>query len=494
MKKLRIGVIYGGRSGEHEVSLASAAAVIANLDRPGTSRSRSASRRTAAGPSRTGPPPRLGRRGHRAGRCTSHAPRARRARGAPRRRTRASEHVLTIERTPAATARTRDRRTSPASASTSIFPVLHGPYGEDGTVQGLLELANVPVRRRRRARLGGRHGQGGDEGGLRRKRPADRATTSSSLRRDWRATRGGLRRRVATRLGFPVFVKPANLGSSVGISKAKAPRRSSSAAIDAGRRVRPQDRRRGRRAAARARSSARCSATTRPRRRSPARSCRRGEFYDYEAKYLDDGSRGARSRRRSPRPGARGAAPGGRGVPGGRRAGMARVDFLLARRPATSVPERDQHHSRLHDDQHVPEAVGGERPRVPRAARSADRSSRSSATPRSSGCARASVTAPRPAILARGSSSWPRPAHSPPRTLRRWSARRQLTGVGHAPDLRRGPRRRFEQVEPRSWRSACGPAPREACDLLRARRSGGASSWIPMQPIARRRVPGARRR
>ena len=49
-----------------------------------------------------------------------------------------------------------------------VFPVLHGPYGEDGTVQGLLELANVPYVGSGSARVGGRHGQGGDEGAVRR--------------------------------------------------------------------------------------------------------------------------------------------------------------------------------------------------------------------------------------------------------------------------------------------------------------------------------------
>ena len=47
-----------------------------------------------------------------------------------------------------------------------VFPMLHGPYGEDGTLQGLLELSGVPVRRLGRARLGRRPGQGVHEAGL----------------------------------------------------------------------------------------------------------------------------------------------------------------------------------------------------------------------------------------------------------------------------------------------------------------------------------------
>jgi hypothetical protein len=79
-----------------------------------------------------------------------------------------------------------------------VFPVLHGPYGEDGTVQGLLELGQPAVRGRRRAGFGRGHGQGGDEGALRRGEPADRAAPhgaapdwerdAAGLRRQWRAT------------------------------------------------------------------------------------------------------------------------------------------------------------------------------------------------------------------------------------------------------------------------------------------------------------------
>jgi D-alanine-D-alanine ligase len=101
-----------------------------------------------------------------------------------------------------------------------VFPVLHGPYGEDGTVQGLLELANVPY-------VGG--GVLGSAVGM------DKAVMKTLfaaaglpivphltvLRREWQADARGLTARVAKELTYPVFVKPANLGSSVGISKAK---------------------------------------------------------------------------------------------------------------------------------------------------------------------------------------------------------------------------------------------------------------------------------
>ena len=101
-----------------------------------------------------------------------------------------------------------------------VFPVLHGPYGEDGTVQGLLELANV-------AYVGA--GVLGSAVGM------DKAVMKTIfaahnlpivphitvMRREWQADPRRITSRVANELSYPVFVKPANLGSSVGISKAK---------------------------------------------------------------------------------------------------------------------------------------------------------------------------------------------------------------------------------------------------------------------------------
>ena len=100
-----------------------------------------------------------------------------------------------------------------------IFPVLHGPFGEDGTIQGLLEMANVPY-------VGG--------GVLASSCGMDKVAMKSLflqaglplcrytwfLRKHWEADREGLVRKVSRELGWPCFVKPANLGSSVGVSKA----------------------------------------------------------------------------------------------------------------------------------------------------------------------------------------------------------------------------------------------------------------------------------
>jgi D-alanine-D-alanine ligase len=101
-----------------------------------------------------------------------------------------------------------------------VFITLHGPYGEDGTIQGLLEMADVPY-------VGA--------GVLASAVGMDKATMKAVfaahglplveytvvLRREWRTAPAQVRERVAEITGFPCFVKPANLGSSVGISKVR---------------------------------------------------------------------------------------------------------------------------------------------------------------------------------------------------------------------------------------------------------------------------------
>jgi D-alanine-D-alanine ligase len=99
---------------------------------------------------------------------------------------------------------------------TVVLPLLHGPLGEDGTVQGLLELAGVPYVGSRRARLGGLDGQGDGQAGARggRHPPGPHRAFADHERTP------GLPAELADELGLPCFVKPANMGSSVGVSKA----------------------------------------------------------------------------------------------------------------------------------------------------------------------------------------------------------------------------------------------------------------------------------
>ena len=145
VKKLRVGVIYGGRSGEHEISVASAASVIKSLDRtryePLPIRIEKDGRWTIADKAPTatsaaeviGQARSTGKRPIREGRETvliAHP---------------SEETLLTIERRPAPRGSDDvDRAVVTGLGLDVVFPVLHGPYGEDGTIQGLLELANVP--------------------------------------------------------------------------------------------------------------------------------------------------------------------------------------------------------------------------------------------------------------------------------------------------------------------------------------------------------------
>ena len=142
MKKIRVGVIYGGRSGEHEVSVASAASIMKHLDRgryePVPIRIEKDGRWTLADRAPTSisaadvieharleaaRPVRPGREAH----LVAHP---------------SEDTVLAIERRAGADI------DAPATVTgvglDVVFPVLHGPYGEDGTVQGLLELMRIP--------------------------------------------------------------------------------------------------------------------------------------------------------------------------------------------------------------------------------------------------------------------------------------------------------------------------------------------------------------
>lgn len=100
-----------------------------------------------------------------------------------------------------------------------VFPVLHGPFGEDGTVQGLLEMAGIPY-----------VGCGVLASACGMDKVAMKLLFHQAglpmcgylwfLRSQWQRDRSGVTRTVRREIGFPCFVKPANLGSSVGVSKA----------------------------------------------------------------------------------------------------------------------------------------------------------------------------------------------------------------------------------------------------------------------------------
>jgi D-alanine-D-alanine ligase len=289
VKKLRVGVIYGGRSGEHEVSVASAASIIKHLDRsryePVPIRIEKDGRWTLADkpPSvikaadvietarlQAARPTRPGREAH----LVAHP---------------GDDTVLTIERRGGGTM--ADQGTSAVVTGLGldvIFPVLHGPYGEDGTVQGLLELANVPYVGA--GVLGSAVGM--DKAVMKQLFAAHGLPLAKyvvTLRREWERDEGGVTGRVERDLGYPVFVKPANLGSSVGISKARN-REELAAAI---RLAAEFDRKVVIEAAVPQAREIECAVLGNddPQASIAGEIVPSREFYDYEAKYLDEGSK-----------------------------------------------------------------------------------------------------------------------------------------------------------------------------------------------------------
>jgi D-alanine-D-alanine ligase len=159
--KLRVAVVYGGRSGEHEISLRSARSIIDALDRD---------------------------------------------------KYEVAEYLISKE------GKWQPRALSPEPGGNEgidvVFPVLHGTFGEDGTIQGLLEMAELPYV---------------SAGVLASAVSMDKEVMKRLCRErglpvvEYVTVRGGIAdaRDIASQLPFPMFVKPANLGSSVGISKVR---------------------------------------------------------------------------------------------------------------------------------------------------------------------------------------------------------------------------------------------------------------------------------
>src|SRR4051812_9060846 len=209
-----------------------------------------------------------------------------------------------------------------------IFPVLHGPYGEDGTIQGLLELANVPY-----------VGAGVLASAVGMDKAVMKVLFAAAdlpvgpyrvvMRHDWQTSRDAIVADLEKALGYPMFVKPANLGSSVGISKAKA----RPGLIDAMELAGSFDRKIVIEAAVPEAREIECAVlgNDAPEASVPGEIIPSREFYDYEAKYID-----AASKALIPAPLTaaqseevrRLAVAAFRAVDA---AGMARVDFLLAR-------------------------------------------------------------------------------------------------------------------------------------------------------------------
>jgi len=297
MNKLRVGILFGGRSGEHEVSLLSAASVLNAIDKEkyevvpigitkdGRWLTSEHAENLLQGKLVLEP------RHLRAGDPETTPAAAVLARG---------ESVLVPPEpmhresglVPFQTDAAHLRRSSDRAINVDvIFPVLHGTFGEDGTIQGLLELADI-------AYVGA--GVLGSAAGM------DKDIMKSLfiaadipivkhvtiLRSDWEKDAKKVEKLVGRKLKYPVFVKPANLGSSVGISKAHNRKELGPAIEEAAkfdRKIVIEQSVGGKKEKAR---EIECSVlgNDEPEASVPGEIVPVKEFYDYDAKYLEEGS------------------------------------------------------------------------------------------------------------------------------------------------------------------------------------------------------------
>jgi D-alanine-D-alanine ligase len=295
MKKLRVGILFGGRSGEHEVSLLSAASVFKAIDKNKyevvpigiTKEGRWVTagdaeqllQGEAAGPShlRAGDPEATSSAAVLAhGEAVIVPPEPQRHGGS-----------LSPFQSDALTRRASDR----AIKVDIIFPVLHGTFGEDGTIQGLLELADIAYVGA--GVLGSAAGMDKDVmKSLFRAAGLPIVKHVTVLRSEWESDPKKLPKRIESQVKYPMFVKPANLGSSVGISKARdrpelGPAIAEAARFD--RKIVIEQGVGGKKQKAR---EIECSVlgNDNPRASLPGEIVPGKEFYDYTAKYLDQGS------------------------------------------------------------------------------------------------------------------------------------------------------------------------------------------------------------
>jgi len=300
MKKLRVGILFGGRSGEHEVSLLSAASVFNAIDKAKfevvpIGITKEGRWLTAADAERLLQGKGVGDSGSqahlRAGDPEATPGAAVLARGeaviVPPEPQRQSTSLTPFQTDAALTRRASDR----AINVDIIFPVLHGTFGEDGTIQGLLELADIPYVGA--GVLGSAAGMDKDvmkslflANGL----PIVKHVTV--LRSAWEDAPKQVQKLVESKLKYPVFVKPANLGSSVGISKAHDRKELGPAIEEAAkfdRKIVIEQGVGGNKQKAR---EIECSVlgNDKPAASVPGEIVPGKEFYDYTAKYVDEGS------------------------------------------------------------------------------------------------------------------------------------------------------------------------------------------------------------
>jgi D-alanine-D-alanine ligase len=293
MKKLRVGILFGGRSGEHEISLLSAASVLQALDKDKyevvpigiTKEGRWVSQAHAERLLKGEPVPQEAGRNLRAGDPAATPGAAVLAKGE-------SVIVPPIPSSDSLVPFESQRGTTEHGINVDIiFPVLHGTFGEDGTIQGLLELADIPYVGA--GVLGSAAGMDKDiMKGLFAAAGLPIVKHVTLLRSQWEKDPKKVTRDVEKKLKYPVFVKPANLGSSVGISKARG-RKELGPAIETAagydRKIVIEQGVGGKKHKAR---ELECSVlgNDEPRASIGGEIVPSAEFYDYNAKYLDEGS------------------------------------------------------------------------------------------------------------------------------------------------------------------------------------------------------------
>jgi D-alanine-D-alanine ligase len=260
-KRLRVGVLFGGRSGEHEVSLASAASVIRGMDPDkyeavpiGITKDG----HWLVGEGAAKLLPDILRSGRRV--------------------------MLTADPTEAAVV-PLDRGAG-AQRFDVIFPVMHGTFGEDGTIQGMLELANLPFVGA--GVLGSAIGMDKDVS----KRLCQAAGIPvvpwvTVQRWRWEKEPAAVQAEIEAKLEYPLFVKPAALGSSVGMTKAHNAEELAPAlnlACEFGMKILVES-------AVNAREiEVSVLGNHQPQASVPGEIVPHREFYDYTAKYLEDGT------------------------------------------------------------------------------------------------------------------------------------------------------------------------------------------------------------
>src|SRR5467141_1429202 len=261
-KRLRVGVLFGGRSGEHEVSLISAASVIQALDPEkyeaipiGITKDG----RWLAGTAAHKMLPDILRSGERV--------------------------MLSADPNVAALVPVSDSRPDALRVDV-VFPVLHGTYGEDGTVQGLLDLAGLPFVGS--GVLGSAVGMDKDMQKrlfLQAKLPV--GDFLAIPRAEWEKSHGKVLSAIRKKFRFPVFVKPATLGSSVGMTKAHDAKELAAAmdlAAEFAQKILVERAIRGREI------EVSVLGNQDPKASVPGEIVPHREFYDYAAKYLEEGT------------------------------------------------------------------------------------------------------------------------------------------------------------------------------------------------------------